>query len=94
MLHKARHAADKTERVRAIRLLGVVGDPRVATSLEELLQDPDDFVAGSAAVALADMGSVASIERLEAALKALRGTRAQAPLDMALQRLKRQRANR
>jgi HEAT repeat protein len=94
VVSRARNAGDKSERVRNIRLLGVVGDPRAAGVLEELLQDPDDFIAGSAALALADMGSVQSIPRLEDATRALAGTRAQAPVDLALRRLRRQQASR
>lgn len=90
----ARKDPDREVRARSIRLLGVVGDPRAATDLEDLLGDPDEFIAGTAALALADMGSIQSISRLEEASRAHAGSRAQAPMDAAVRRLQRLREQR
>jgi HEAT repeat protein len=87
----ARSAPDKQLRARAIRLLGVVGDPRSASIMEELLEDQDPFIVGMSALALADLGSVSSTPKLEEALKASKDTRAAAPVELALKKLRRQR---
>jgi HEAT repeat protein len=89
LIGQARGAQDKDQRIRAMRLLGVVGDPRTASVLEGLLGDPDPYVQGTAAQALADLGSTQSIPRLEAALAAVDGTRAHPPVANALKKLKR-----
>lgn len=91
VVRDARKAPDKQLRARAIRLLGVVGDPRSASIMEELLDDPDPFIVGMSALALADLGSVASLGRLEETLKAQKDSRAAAPVDLAVKKLRRQR---
>lgn len=88
---QARSNPDKQLRARAIRLLGVVGDPRSAAFMEELLADKDPFIVGTVALSLADLGSVQSIQKLEETARAVEGSRAQAPVDMALKKLRRQR---
>jgi HEAT repeat protein len=88
---QAKSAPDKQLRARAVRLLGVVGDPRSAAFMEELLSDKDPFIVGTTALALADLGSVQSIQKLEETLKNAEGTRAEAPVEMALKKLRRQR---
>ncbi|MEW5853973.1 MAG: HEAT repeat domain-containing protein [Myxococcota bacterium] len=92
LIQQARSAPDKQLRARAIRLLGVVGDPRAASAMEEFLADPDPYIQGTAALALADMGSVQSIPKLEETLPRVTDTRAQQPVEHAIKKLKRMRA--
>lgn len=89
LIQQARANPNKEARVRAIRLLGVVGDPRTAAAVEELLKDSDPYIQGSAALALADQGSVQSIPRLEETLVHVENTRAEAPVSNALKKLRR-----
>lgn len=89
VISQARSAPDAQLRVRAIRLLSVVGDPRAASAMEDLLKDEDPFIQGTAALALADLGSVQSIARLEEAATRAKATRAEAPISAALKKLRR-----
>jgi HEAT repeat protein len=89
LIARARNGQDRETRVRALGLLGIVGDPRAASALEDMLDDPDPFIQGTAAGALADLGSVQSLVRLEEVLKTVKDTRAQAPLERAIKKLKR-----
>ena len=82
---------DMARAIQFFRLLGVVGDPRSASIMEELLEDQDPFIVGMSALALADLGSVSSTSKLEEALKASKDTRAAAPVELALKKLRRQR---
>src|SRR5262249_26813951 len=46
-----------------------IGDPRAVEPLIEVLKDPDDWVSGTAASALADIGGIRAVEPLIEALQ-------------------------
>lgn len=76
------------ERARAIRLLGVLADPTSMVTLEELLDDPEPFIRGVAALGLADAGARQSLPRLERMRQEPGNERLQGVLDAVIKKLK------
>lgn len=64
LVDEARQGETRADRARAIRLLGVTGGLLGSATLEELLDDPDPFVQGAAALALADAGASKAVPKI------------------------------
>lgn len=66
---------DKNGRARALGILAARGGAEVYDVLVAALDDPDEFVRGTAATALADLGDPRAVDRLKVALAAPQNAR-------------------